>query len=79
VKRIDNGPLVLVIGVPVAAVIMGIVTLVLAFGNPDRPVKGPIPALDKRSWVNAEREEGRSAADDRAPALSAAPHSSPSP
>jgi len=76
VKRIDNGPLALVIGVPVAAVIMGIVTLVLAFGNPDRPVKGSLPALDKRSWVNAERDEGSTATDDRA----AAPRSgNPSP
>lgn len=75
-KRFTNGPLALVIGVPVAAVIMGIVTLVLAFGNPDRPVRGALPALDKRSWVDAGRDAGRSSADDRA---AAPPGNNPSP
>jgi len=61
-KMVRNGPLALVIGVPLAAVIMGIVTLVLAFGNPDRPVRETLPALDKRSWVEVPGPDAGDAA-----------------
>jgi len=69
-----NGALVLVIGVPLAAVLMGIVTLVLAFGNPDRPVRGALPELDKRSWVESRQAQPAStAADSQQPSAAAPP------
>lgn len=49
-----NRILYLVIGIPAAAVLMGIVTLYLAFSNPDPGVPMDQPALSKTSWKAAE-------------------------
>ncbi|HEX7034679.1 MAG TPA: hypothetical protein VF210_02835 [Pseudomonadales bacterium] len=45
-----NRILYLVIGIPASAVLMGIVTLYLAFSNPDPGVPMDQPALTKTSW-----------------------------
>jgi len=45
-----RGVLYLVIGIPVAAVLMGVVTLYVAFSNPDPGVQRDGAPLSKTSW-----------------------------
>jgi hypothetical protein len=45
-----NRILYLVIGIPAAAVVMGIITLVIAFSNADPGVERDGPPLSKTSW-----------------------------
>lgn len=45
-----HGILYLIIGIPVAAVLMGATTLYVAFSNPDPGVQMERPALSKTSW-----------------------------
>ncbi len=42
--------LYLVIGIPTAALLMGLVTLYVAFSNPDPGVVTEQPAMSKTSW-----------------------------
>lgn len=50
-----RGVLYLVIGIPLAAVLMGAVTLYVAFSNPDPGVQQDAVPLSKTSW--RERQE----------------------
>jgi hypothetical protein len=49
-----RGILYLMIGLPCAAVVMGIVIVVLAFSNPDPGVRPDGRPLSKTSWQAAE-------------------------
>lgn len=49
-----NRALYLVIGIPAAAVLMGAVTLYVAFSNADPGVPMEQPAMSKTSWQEAE-------------------------
>jgi hypothetical protein len=46
--------LYLVIAIPAAAVLMGIVTLYVAFSRPDPGVPMERPAMSKTSWQDGE-------------------------
>lgn len=49
-----NRILYLVIGIPASAVLMAVVSLYLAFSNPDPGVPMDQPALSKMSWKVSE-------------------------
>lgn len=49
-RRSGNTVLYLVLGIPLAALLMGIVTLVVAFANPDPGVQADGVPLSKTSW-----------------------------
>jgi hypothetical protein len=49
-----RGILYLIIGIPAAAVLMGAVTLYVAFSNVDPGVRLEQPALSKTSWQDRE-------------------------
>lgn len=46
----QSGVLALVIGIPAAAVIMGLITLYLAFSYPDPAIRTEQQALSRTSW-----------------------------
>lgn len=48
-----RGMLYLIIGIPATAVIMGIVTLVVAFSNADPGIQQDAPPMSKTSWQEA--------------------------
>lgn len=50
-----NALLYLVVGIPVAALLMGIVTLFVAFSNPDPGVVRDAVPLSKTSWSDSDR------------------------
>ena len=45
-----NKVLYLVVGIPVAAVLMGIVSLTIAFSQPDARIPVERPPMSKSSW-----------------------------
>ena len=49
-KKTRNNVIYLVIGIPTAAVLMGIVTLVVAFSNVDPGVQRDSAPMSKTSW-----------------------------
>ena len=49
-----NRILYLIVGIPAAAVLMGIVTLYIAFSNPDPGVPMDQPPMSKTSWRTAD-------------------------
>lgn len=46
--------LYLIVGIPAAAVVMGMITLYLAFSHPDQSIVVERPALSKTSWQTEE-------------------------
>ncbi len=50
-----NGLLYLVVGIPVTALLMGIVTLYVAFSNPDPGVERDAVPLSKTNWSESNR------------------------
>lgn len=54
-KRSARLPLALLIAIPAASVLMGIITLALALGGPDQEIPAEAHApLSKTSWRGAE-------------------------
>lgn len=49
-RRAGHGMLYLIIGIPLTALLMGIVTLFIAFSNPDPGVEMDGDPLSKTSW-----------------------------
>ena len=47
-------PLYLLITIPAASVLMGIITLIVAFSGPDQEIRPTEAPLSKTSWRNAE-------------------------
>jgi hypothetical protein len=45
--------LYLIIGIPAVSVLMGIVTLYVAFSHPDQSIPMERPAMSKTSWQEA--------------------------
>lgn len=52
-----RGVLYLVIGIPLAAVLMGVVTLYVAFSNPDPGVQQDGVPLSKTSWQEWQEQQ----------------------
>ena len=53
-----RGILYLVFGIPLLAVLMGSVTLYIAFSDPDPGVRQTYKALSKTSWQDDELPDG---------------------
>lgn len=49
-----NGMIYLIVGLPCAAVVMGLLIVALAFSNPDPGVRPDGPPLSKTSWQEVE-------------------------
>lgn len=49
-----NKVLYLIVGIPLTAVLMGIVTLYIAFSNADPGIQLHHPAMSKTSWRETE-------------------------
>lgn len=45
-----RGMLYLVVGIPLSAIVMGVITLYIAFSNPDPGVDRKAPEMSKTSW-----------------------------
>jgi hypothetical protein len=54
-------PIYLLIGIPLASVVMGIITLIVAFSGPDQELPDAQAPLRKTSWrLEAPAEDGES-------------------
>ena len=52
-------PVILLIAIPAASVIMGLITAYLAFSGPDQEIRAEQAPLDKSSWRKAEDRNDR--------------------
>ena len=50
-------PIILLIAIPAAAVVMGVITMYLAFQGPDQEIQMDGEPLSKTSWQSGETDQ----------------------